>query len=83
MPGLRLPERGHVAKRQRRVGTGREMRADSLSDLGKRERARHGEETGIGHQLSSKISTISGYASFNRSMTRSVRLNSATAYNEA
>ena len=77
--GSGLPERGHIAERQRRVGTGGEMRADGVCDLGQRERAGHGEEAGIGHQFWSKINTISGYDSFRRSMTSSVRLNSSTA----
>ena len=79
MLGLRLPERGHVAERQRRVGAVREMRADGVCDLGQRERAGHIEEAGVGHQLSSKIRTISGNEAFSRSMTVSVRLNSGVA----
>ena len=75
----RLPERGHVAERHRRVRAGRQMRACGLGNLGQRKRTRHSEEARIGHQLSSKINAISGNTSFNRSMTRSVRLNSAMA----
>ena len=75
----RLPERSHVAERHRRVRTGCQLRACGLGNLGQRKRARHSEEAWIGHQLSSKISAISGNTSFSRSMTGSVRLNSAIA----
>ena len=79
MLGRGVAERCHVGDPPFRVRTCREFCPRSLGNLGQRERPRHGEEAWIGHQYSSKVSAISGYASFSRPITRSVRLNSATA----
>ena len=69
----------HVGEPPCWVSARRELCPCSFGDFGQRERSRYGVKAWIGHQFSSNVSTISGYASFNRSITMSVRLNSATA----
>ena len=74
-----MAERCNVTEPSLGVGVCRELCLRDLGNLGQRERPRHGVEAWIGHQFSSKVSAISGNDSFNRPITRSVRLNSSTA----